>query len=371
MKLFRQLAKRHFLKKLLKSSIKRLKEFQIVLQTVLDEGQKTAETILDARVLDLKAVAQIESEEKIEPIILTDEIKKFLKNSKFSEIDISISFIMPSRAKNNPTFAPSKLLDSYLINCSNAGKSEFIIVIDEDDDIEKFIDLKQAYADKLPLKIIISKERYSYYNFHKYWKIAFKHMSPYSKMFCSCSDDIVIDKIGFDDELMKIDQKFGDNVYIIHTMQLDRKKLFGRNYQSNIEIHNDYKTLFHVFATDGIPTSYYPFVSRAFYEEGKKLQDSGLVGDDWVYILNCYSSDWYASILGDFISELGLEKRVTYFDNFIVRDITTISDHHVKYDEYGFREYMYLFQTVFARSTINHLRLIAKNIKNLVSSSDL
>lgn len=385
------LAKNRLVLRLLKSFAKRLKELQNVIQRIVDK--KYARIVLEAKKMQVlepkQAVLLVVAEEKTSEIELraqelklkeeaailfinkmTDaQLNDFLSKSNFKDEDVRISFVIPSRIKNNPTFNLKGLLDSCIEYADDIKRCEFLIIVDIDDDLHRYVELKKDYANKVRLKILISKKRYSFFHLHKYWKIGFENMSNYSKMYNLCSDDMRMNQKGFDSIVLDIDAKYSDNVYIIHTTKFDGKKLFGRNYHLNTDIiHDDYRMIFFLMSTDGVAASYYPFVARSFYQEAQKLQEEGIVHekDDWAYIANCYAADWYSSILGDYISALGLTNRVFYLDNFTARNMQTTSDHHVKRDEYGFEEYRYLIQKFFEKSTINHMRRIALAVSKRV-----
>ena len=290
------------------------------------------------------------------------DLRKDFLETEFLDKDVRISFILPSRARGNHTFALNKLLESIIKNASDIKACEVVVVVDKDDNLGRFAKLKNEYKSKIRLKIIISDIRYSYIDFHKYFGIGIDHSSKYTKMLNMSSDDMTVEKKGFDLILLDIDKKFKDNLYIIHSIEFSKIQLFGKNHKSNIEIDHMYKTMFYVMTTNGIASSYFPFVSKGIYDVGKELESNKEIeGKGWSYIANS-NYDWYTSMIGDAMSCNGMEDRI-FSSDIIRRDLTTVADYHVKIDKYGFRPNQYLFQVIFEKSTIAHIKKIALSIK--------
>lgn len=296
-----------------------------------------------------------------------ENIKRKLLESCFSSKEVKISFLVPSRIKGNVTFNLKKLLDSIIDNASDVSLVEVLVIVDKDDYLDQYLELKNQYKNKINFKIFVSEIRHGYLKLHKYWKIGMDNISPQSKMFNLCTDDMYIEKKFFDKDLLDVDKKFSDNFYIIHTQIVDKTRLFGKNHNSQIDIDPNHRSMFYVMSTGGNPQSFFPFCSRKILDIGKELITLSSNPDEWSYILNSYAGDWYISYLGDLMSKNDMDSRI-FYKNIISRNMTTVADHHVKVDEFGFRPNQYLFQVFFEKSTISHLERIVSQIKQRIKN---
>ncbi len=286
--------------------------------------------------------------------------KNYSFNNNCSDI-VKISFVLPSRIKGNETFGLNNLITSIIDNAYNSKSIEVIVVIDNDDDLYQYQIIKDKFNQYLTIKVIVSSVRYSYIDFHKYFAIGIDNASPSSKMLNMSSDDMIIRQKHFDKTLLDIDKKYPDNFYIIHSQEVSKNKLFGKNHDKKIEIDARYNMFFYLFATQGVAYSFFPFVSKSIFDVGKDLESHSLIKNkNWRYIANC-NYDWYTGMISNLMMQSGLQNRV-FFSNMISRNMKTVADYHVKKDEFGFIENQYLFQIFFEKSTIEHLELIVSEI---------
>jgi len=231
--------------------------------------------------------------------------QKYLANVN-KNIKPLISFVSPMRFKNNIEHNPKQFLDSLIENTKNLNNIEIIIAIDSDDIIEHFCQIKQEYSNKIQnLKILVSPEKYGYQKLQLYDAFLYNHISPSSKMIVDFSDDCQITVKNWDEIVLKIDSKFKDNIYFIHTNNIEREKYVG-------ELKNNLAKLIWCEQAIG-PASYFPIVSRGILEIAqechKKLSDEEQ--KKWSPFSNSTFFDCYIDIISHSIEE-GKEKRVFY-----------------------------------------------------------
>lgn len=224
------------------------------------------------------------------------------KNSSqpLDEKNVRISFYCASRKKNNPNCHMELFLQSLLEKAHELSLIEVLIAIDKDDQIDYFYRLKKIYGGSFIIKIIVSPTRYGYTNLHLYDKELFKHISPHTKMLCDFSDDCMITRKNFDQELLRIDASHPDNIYFIHTRDIKREDYLH-------DVTQEMLVLFWSLQARE-PASFFPIFSKHVLDIAQQYAEIHDTDNEWSPLCNTWICDCYIDILSIYVKKYGCDR---------------------------------------------------------------
>ncbi|NQY43156.1 MAG: hypothetical protein HRT87_07435 [Legionellales bacterium] len=214
-------------------------------------------------------------EYKLKNFLLKLKIRKFCKDTgisnkcllqdlqevQYDKSKIKISFYGAIRVRQVRCLF-SDFLESLIKKSSCLEQIEVITVIDQDDDMSYFYNLKKKFHN-VNIHYIISDIRYGYKHLNGYYRLAIKNISEKSKVLGVFTSDVTITLNNFDKKIMAIDSNYSDNIYIIESyderkddLNLSRKKrasYLGDNISSEALLWQQQR-----FG----PADCYPFISR-------------------------------------------------------------------------------------------------------------
>lgn len=289
---------------------------------------------------------------RIESIIASGE--EYLYDTNYDLKKIKISFACSMRYIGNTDSNPNKFFKSLVDETENLEIVEVLIAIDSDDDIGYFINLINLYKDKIHSKLIIVNKKFGYQGLHLYDKILYKNVSPYTKMICDFSDDCRIVKKSWDIYLLKIDKKYEDNIYIIHSSKSKYRK-------TNIDYSKISIDFFiYLYSVVG-PASYFPIFSKKILDIANesllKIEDKK-IADNWSPVANNFMVDCCVDMIGNYIKLLSGINRVE-FVNFLQINIQDTCNEKVGF-KLDSRDKG--FSVLSHRDTLDHFKTIAEDI---------
>lgn len=272
-------------------------------------------------------------------------------SSKYDDKEIKISFACSMRYKGNDDSNPNKFFDSLIMETKNLKTIEIVIIIDVDDEIEFFTDLVELYQNLVNIKLIVSNKNYGYDGLHLYDKVLYKNLSPYTRMICDFSDDCTIVKKDWDLDLLKIDQKYEDNIYFINSSKCKYRKLMP-----------DYKEIsiiyfIYLYAVAG-PGSYFPVFSKRVLDIANESLANVDDPQNWSPVANNFMVDCCVDFIANNVKMISGIDRINQV-NFI--QITQQSTKKEKVNaKLSSRDKGYI---AFTRDkALKHFENIAKNI---------
>ncbi len=317
--------------------------------------------LIDHAILSHKSYAMNKNNIHNESDLEVSEIKSIAANGKDYFYDtnydlkkIKISFACSMRHLGNTDSNPDKFFKSLIEETKNLDAVEVLIAIDSDDDIRFFINLINLYKDKIHSKLIVVNKKFGYNGLHLYDKILYKNISPYTKMICDFSDDCRIVKKSWDIDLLKIDRKYEDNIYIIHSS----KSKYRKTNIDYTKISIDF--FIYLYSVVG-PASYFPIFSKKILDIANesllKIEDKK-IADNWSPVANNFMVDCCIDMIGNYIRLISEIDRVEYV-NFLQINIQDTEDQKVSF-KLDSRDKG--FSVLSHRDTLNHFKTIAEDI---------
>ena len=318
-----------------------------------------------------KIISFFPAKKKLPKYIYSRADKLFLEKS-FSKRprDVKISFAASTLYSSNENHDLEGFFNSLIKYTNNLDNIEVIIAVDKDDDILYYIKLKKKFCDKIKnIRVYISQKKYGYSGLHLYDKFLYKKISDSSKMIADFSDDCKIINQDWDKFLLEIDESIADNIYFVHTINLDIEKYVGP-FSDNIP-----KMLWSFKAIS--PTSYFPIFSRGVLNVAYECLDELSAKEqlNWSPIANSYICDCYIDLLSQLLQSKTSKTRV-FSENIIAineqkhraeqvkNTIKFDDDIKLCWGKTGLSPNDLAFIELTKKETISHLQLIASTLVN-------
>ena len=265
-----------------------------------------------------------------------------------------ITFYGATRKLGNPNTNLESFLNSIVAHAANPTNIEVLFAIDKDDDLAYFDALQVRYRGTIHLKFIISEIRHGYSNLHLYYKEVFKHLAPTSRMLFGSSDDAQITMQNFDEVLLKIDARYADNIYFIHTRNTYRENYLG-------DVTKNLRYLFWVMQAKE-PASYFPIISRKVFDVAQSYADKHDKKGEWIPFANSWIVDCYVDILSVYCAMQGLERIYHTQELIRINDNQITADHHRPPHQYGLSPNNVGFIKLLSNETQDYLQGLAREI---------
>jgi hypothetical protein len=265
-----------------------------------------------------------------------------------------ITFYGATRKTGNPNTNLEVFLNSIVAHAANPTDIEVLYAIDRDDDLAYFDELQVRYRNTIQLKFLISEVRHGYGNLHLYYREIFKQVAPTTRMLFGSSDDTQIVMPDFDLELLKIDARYADNIYFIHTRNTHRENYLG-------DVTQNMRLLFWVMQAKE-PASYFPIISKRILDISQAYANVHDKKGEWIPIANSWILDCYIDILSVYCSKFGLDRIHHTREMIKLNEGQITADHHRPPHEFGLSPNNVGFIKMLSNETQDYLQGLAMEI---------
>jgi hypothetical protein len=271
-----------------------------------------------------------------------------------------ITFYGASRKNGNDNSKMESFLDSVIEHADVLQQIEVLVAIDKDDDVAYFQNLAIRYADRLTIKPIVSEVRHGYLNLHLYYKALFKHAAETTRVLCGFSDDCRIMLKGFDSKILKIDEKYSDNIYFIHTRNTHREKYLG-------DVTENLYLLYWVQQAKE-PASYFPYFSKGVLDAASTFAVANDTKNEWCPVANSWIIDCYIDAISVMMKKIGVD-RIHYLHNLAVINHDQVTAPHQRPPHvYGLSPNNLGFIKMLDMNTQRYMHSLAEYIASQTSS---
>lgn len=170
----------------------------------------------------LKArAASLTTEEKI-------KIGEELKRNDFPNATPRITGTFGSRQLGNRDNEFRRFLDSFLTTADDPLRTEFLVKIDDDDDLQSFVELKRDYGKRVNIRFYLSPRGAGYGDINKWHHILKDFRSPSSYGLLILSEDVLYEKPGWDERFAKTVEIRGNTFFVGTAFSFEEsKKILG------------------------------------------------------------------------------------------------------------------------------------------------